>query len=748
VTDPPEAPVLPDYLSEPCAVTAIDLDQPLRALDLGRAPSGRPYGWLRALVRLHGDLLATIELPAVDGRVEVPELGDRIWQVACDRLRRHVRTHGCVAVEGLTRQALDAGFAAPSCGSRGDASDRPFVSVIVPTAGRAERLADCIASIVDLEYPDFELVVVDNAPADASTREVVAQWSEAPRPVRYVAEPVPGSSRARNRGIASTTAEILAFTDDDILVDRDWLERIVAPFVADRRVGVVTGLVMAAQLDTLEERQFEHFTGFGRGLDVLTFDTDQYRPASQPLFPYWGAAFGASNNVAFRRSVLERIGGFDEVLGVGGPARASADIDSFTHALVAGARLVYEPRAVCWHYHRSDADSLRRQVFNYAVGTTAVLGKWSLRDPRLLWRLARTAGSALLPSRVRQDSPTSTREAERFRQLLRMSRDQGMLARQLAGFALGPALYARGALRLRRGRSEISAGRGKAGQVTTHPAVLLIMVTDGAQNGGTSVVEMLDSLAGQVDELDVILVVRGDIAPPSNGAPRVHTVRTPLATSLSRARNLALRYAHENGLLRTDQIVGFPDDDCLYPVGLLRSVADLMRETGADVVCGAFAPSPDTIDPARFPPHRCKLTPRLVPALPASATIFSTGAVLEAVGYFDERFGLGARFGGGEDQDYVMRAVRAGFGAVYDPDAVFVCHPYKAHRRGEYYAASMALLAKHARHVPRLWLSLGYRFVFGAGRVLSGKMKFRYYVRGIAAAIATLSTGNRDGGRS
>jgi GT2 family glycosyltransferase len=736
----------PEYLTGPCAVTVLDLDRALAALDLGLASDGQPYRWLRALVRLHGDTLATIEAPVVDGRVETSELSEWIWQAAGDRLLSHVQANGCVPVSILTRQALIAGLPAPRCNQRDQSAGRPFVSVVVLTAGRTERLAHCIRSIVDLSYPDFELVIVDNAPESGSTRELVAQWARARIRVRYITEPVRGVSRARNRGIASTEAGIVAFTDDDVMVDQGWIERIVAPFLEDEQVGVVTGLVIAARLETIEERRFEHFSGFARGLDVLTFDTDQHRPPSQPLFPYWGAAFGATNNVAFRRAVLEEIGGFDEALGYGTPARSGADIDVFTRALLSGARLIYEPRAVCWHYHRADAQALRRQVFNYAAGATAVLTKWSLRDRGLVWRFARMAGSALLPTRGGPGAATAPREADRFRQLLRMSHDQGVLLRQLAGFALGPFLYVQSARGARRDRPWNAPTAGTAPRPAPSPSVLLITVTDGSPNGAARVLEqMLDSLADQAHSLDVIMVIRGDRVVSANNGTRLQTLRAPLATGVSHARNLALRHAQETGLLRDDQIVGFPDDDCAYPPGLLRSVAGLMIETGADVVCGAFAPAPEMVDAGRFPPRRIELTPRLVPALASSATMFFTGAVVDEVGLFDERFGLGARFGATEDQDYVMRAMRAGFRAVYDPNAVFVRHPYKAHRWGEYYAGSMALLAKHAWPVPRLGVSLGYRLITGLGRVISGRLPLRHYLRGVRAAASILWTATRHG---
>jgi GT2 family glycosyltransferase len=436
----------------PGAAGMVALDGPLGDLDLGCAPSGERYGSLLALVCLHGDTLATIDLPLQEGTIGGAELADRVWRATHEQIEAHVRSHGCLQPDDITPAALSQGLASATCPQRAvDRADAPFVTVIVPTAGRPERIATCLASLTAMSYPRFEILMVDNAPADGRTREIVEAWAATDDRVRYAAEPLPGSSVARNRGIRESSSALLAFTDDDVKVDPAWLSWMVEPFLADEQVGVVTGLVMPARLDTPEQRWFEQFSGFGKGLEPRHFDTGANHAADRLLFPYWGAAFGSGNSMAFRRQVLLEIGGFDPALGAGSPAKAGADIESFSHALIRGQRLAYEPRAVCWHDHRAHEAALRRQTFNYGVGCTAILTKWLLRDRRLRSLVAREV--LRVPARrlaTRGDAAAVPHEISRLNLQFAMNRSHGTLPRQLAGFALGPLLYVRSLLWARR----------------------------------------------------------------------------------------------------------------------------------------------------------------------------------------------------------------------------------------------------------------------------------------------------------
>ena len=431
----------------PSAVGVIELDHALADVELGHSANGRAYGSLVALVRLHGDSLTMIEVPAEQGRVTTAALVDAVWTAARAELEQHARTHGCIDPAALTPNALATGLPAIGhCPSRRiDEVEPPFVSVIVPTVRRPDGIQTCLESLRRLRYPRLEIIVVDNAPEDPRTRAVVEACSREDERVRYVAESLPGSSVARNRGVSEARGDILAFTDDDVVVDVEWLRWMIEPFLRDARVGVVTGLVLPARLDTPDQRWFEEHSGFSKGFEPRLFDRDEHRADERLFYPYWGGVFGAGGgSMAFRPSLLKEIGGFDPALGAGSPALAGADIESFSHAIIVGSRLAYEPRAVCWHDHRVDAAAVEKQMFNYGVGLTAILTKWLLRDPGLA-RAMVTQFVRLLASLVgiRSSSSAVPQELSRLGKQLRMNRRRSTLGLQLRGYCLGPVLYLR-----------------------------------------------------------------------------------------------------------------------------------------------------------------------------------------------------------------------------------------------------------------------------------------------------------------
>ncbi|HSS05100.1 MAG TPA: glycosyltransferase [Solirubrobacterales bacterium] len=428
----------------PATMSTIELDHELVEVKLGRSSENCDYGSLCALVRLHGDPLAMVEIPAAEGRVSADALADAIWASAHEDLDRHVRMHGCIKPAVVTRDALTGGFPAESgCPSPlNDEIDLPFVSVIVPTSKRPERIQTCLEGLRKLQYPHFEILIVDNAPDDRRTRAVVEAHAQDDPRVHYVAEPLPGSSVARNRGVREADGDILAFTDDDVLVDAKWLKSIVEPFLKDPRIDVVTGLVLPARFDTPDQRWFEEFSGFGKGFKHKVFDLDENRADEHLFYPYWGGVFGSGNNMAFRPSLLKAISGFDPALGAGSRALAGADIESFTHAIIFGSRLAYEPRAVCWHDHRSDAAAIDKQMFNYGVGLTAILTKWLLRDPRLaiaiVMHFIRVIVSRLSIAEASRKMP---HELTRLGTQLQMNRRRNTLGLQVRGYCLGPLFY-------------------------------------------------------------------------------------------------------------------------------------------------------------------------------------------------------------------------------------------------------------------------------------------------------------------
>ncbi|MBT2501653.1 glycosyltransferase family 2 protein [Curtobacterium sp. ISL-83] len=257
----------------------------------------------------------------------------------------------------------------------------PSTSVVLCTRDRADQLEGALRSLLALDHPDFEIVVVDNAPSDESTRDLVTTVFTDPR-VRYVREPTPGLSTARNAGVRAARHEIVAFTDDDVVVDRGWLRAIASGFSRGADVDCVSGLVASGELRTPAQRYFDDRVTWSRNLVPRVYRLAT-PPADRPLFPFSVGDYGTGANFAMRRDALTRLGGFDEALGVGTVTGGGEDIDMFSRVVLAGSALVVEPAALVWHRHRADVRALRTQAAGYGTGLGAWLTKTALR-PRTL----------------------------------------------------------------------------------------------------------------------------------------------------------------------------------------------------------------------------------------------------------------------------------------------------------------------------------------------------------------------------
>ncbi|WP_432081061.1 glycosyltransferase [Streptomyces sp. WAC 04229] len=257
----------------------------------------------------------------------------------------------------------------------------PSASVVVATRERADQLARALDSLLAQDHPDFEIVVVDNAPVTGETRELVERkYGER---VRYVCEPVPGLAVAHNRGLAVVRGEVVAFTDDDVVADPRWLTELTAPFAADPRLGCATGLILPARLRTPAQVLLESHGGFAKGFVPRTYDPE-HPPADEPLFPFTAGRFGSGANMAFRTAVLRTVGGFDPATGAGTRARGGDDLYGFVRVLAQGQRLRYTPRALVWHHHRETWRDLETQAYGYGAGLTAYLTAILVNRPALL----------------------------------------------------------------------------------------------------------------------------------------------------------------------------------------------------------------------------------------------------------------------------------------------------------------------------------------------------------------------------
>lgn len=270
------------------------------------------------------------------------------------------------------------------------APDRlPSLTVAICTKDRPEYLARCVNSLEALPSSAFgrpvsiEVLVVDNAPSDNQTRDLIASRPGA----RYAHEPRPGLDFARNRALEEATGELLAFLDDDVTVDAGWLGGLMEAWAENPDAGAFTGLVLPYELATEAQILFEKRGGFRRGFDKLRY-YGQDLPGN-PLYPCGAGIFGAGANMAFRRDVLLELRGFDEALDTGKPLPGGGDLDIFYRVIRAGYPLVYEPQFLVFHEHRRDLEELRHQYWSWGLGFMAFIVKSYLTDPPRRDRLRR-----------------------------------------------------------------------------------------------------------------------------------------------------------------------------------------------------------------------------------------------------------------------------------------------------------------------------------------------------------------------
>jgi len=373
----------------PALMMDVELTKPLPAV----AYVGR-YQRLFVLGRLHTEPVGVCVVHMDKEGLTPDQLGALLWPEFREPVTGRFLEAGLSEPCALTGNGLEADIEAwPFWKDRSAVlAAAPFISVVICTRDRPDRLETCLRGLSRQEYPRFEIVVVDNAPMGNAVRTLVSAWRGG-NALRYVLEPRAGLSWARNAGVAAASGEIIAFLDDDEEPDSHWLTGLACGFARGDDIGCVSGMVLPARLDTEAQELFEQLGGHCKGRGFTSAIFSRYGPQS-PLYPL--PPFGVGANMAFQREALTRICGFDVALGAGTPALAGEDTLALTLILLAGYRIAYEPTALMRHHHREDLDSLISQLRGYGVGLTAFYTALLLHRPSVLPELMR-----LVPTAVR-----------------------------------------------------------------------------------------------------------------------------------------------------------------------------------------------------------------------------------------------------------------------------------------------------------------------------------------------------------
>lgn len=246
-------------------------------------------------------------------------------------------------------------------------------SVVVPTFNRATTLRQTLTALVGQDYPDYEIIVVDDGSTDG-TREMIAR--EFPR-VRYAYQTNRGPAAARNRGIAIATGDVIAFTDDDCVPPRDWLSRLADGFARYPQVVGVGGY-LAAPDEVLPRESLARYERFV-SRHLFRADVREYVGGFE-------CPAGGTNNIAYRRAILERVGGFDEAF----PYAAGEDADLKWRICQLGVELLYVPVKMT-HLQTYSWESFRRQAYTRGKGRVCFDAKHRAKPMRVraLLRLLR-----------------------------------------------------------------------------------------------------------------------------------------------------------------------------------------------------------------------------------------------------------------------------------------------------------------------------------------------------------------------
>lgn len=224
----------------------------------------------------------------------------------------------------------------------------PSASVVVCAYNAAGTLRDCLDGLMELDYPDYDVIVVDDG-SDDETSAIAAGF-----PVQLIRQPNQGLSRARNAGMRAASGEIIAYIDADARPDVHWLKHLATTFAASDYVGA-GGPNLAPSGDG--ETAACVAASPGGPIHILLSDNEaEHIPGC---------------NMAFRRDALLAVGGFDARFRVAGD-----DVDICWRLLEAGGRLGFSPAAVVWHHQRDTVRAFWRQQRGYGEAEALLEAKW------------------------------------------------------------------------------------------------------------------------------------------------------------------------------------------------------------------------------------------------------------------------------------------------------------------------------------------------------------------------------------
>lgn len=238
------------------------------------------------------------------------------------------------------------------------------IVVLITTLNRPDVISNAIASILNNTYKDFELIIVDQS-ANNKTQEIVEGYILADKRVKYLPIGSKGKTKALNYGIRKCNADIIAMTDDDCMVSKDWIEKIVATFRDYPDLALLFGSVEVSSYDAT------------KGI------IPTYLPSEKRFFKlhsrFVNSGIGA--NMVIRENIFDTVGGFDEKLGVGTPL-TTYEYDFFYRVRKKGFEVGVLPSLKAVHYGLKRFEDLPKMGQRGVMGHCAMSFKYiRCRDP-------------------------------------------------------------------------------------------------------------------------------------------------------------------------------------------------------------------------------------------------------------------------------------------------------------------------------------------------------------------------------
>ena len=256
----------------------------------------------------------------------------------------------------------------------------PSVSVVVSASSDLRTLERCLRSILRSDYDDFEVIVVERRPQSLDIPRMLVNDFPSDHRLRYVEAPSSSVSVARNTGLSRAEGDGVAFVDDDVVVDRDWLRSSAEALRSETGIACVTSLSLPGGFDSELRFLLEPHARPGEGSGRKS-----YRPSDPgsgiPVLAYASAALGDGGSLMMPTQVAREIGGFDPALGPSTLACGGEKHDLLVRMLRRGYALSYEPSAVVWREDPGRAESGRRRAYRHGVGLGAMVGKQLVSGP-------------------------------------------------------------------------------------------------------------------------------------------------------------------------------------------------------------------------------------------------------------------------------------------------------------------------------------------------------------------------------